>query len=263
MSEVIKEKRENTANAVDKTTSVLDYLAEKDASFTELQQSLHLPKATLHRILHSLEQAEYIRKDPFSEQYSLGIKFIYYGHMVRSRTSLVSVTEPLLKALVNEIGENVGLSILYQRIVFSLLSIPGDTWALASKLMPVYALNSSASGKLFLSHMPDAAIRAYFEEEKLVRNTTNTIFTYEEFKRVQPKILAEDIAYDDEECEYGLYCMAVPLRNHQGVIPASIGMTGPKARIFMKDPAKLADKLCACGEEISETLRLIRYEFEY
>ena len=66
------------------------------------------------------------------------------------------------------------------------------------------------------------------------------------------------------EHEIHMQCGKIqPLRHQQGVIPASIGMTGPKARIFMKDPVKLADKLHACGEEISKKLRLIRYEFEY
>ena len=111
--------------------------------------------------------------------------------------------------------------------------------------------------------MSDEAIRTFFNDERLQRNTANSISSYEEFKKVQAKILADNIAYDDEEYEYGLYCMSIPLRSYQGIIPATIGMTGPKARIFMKDPATLESKLRACAEKISETLTLMRYEFEY
>lgn len=258
-----EEKKRYTANAIDKTLSVIDFLAKGEASYTDILQALHLPKATLHRILQSLEEHEYISRNDVTDRYSLGIKFIYYGAVVKSDISIVSIAAPHMQSLAASIGERVSMSMLYHDMAVGLVSFEGESSVLISRLIPVAPLNASASGKLFLSYMSDEKIRSYFESSMWERTTVNSICSYDSFKAEQKKILQQGISYDDEESEYGLYCMSIPLSNHEGILPANMGITGPKSRIFMKGRDELEKKLRQCAMDVNHTLQTLRYEFEY
>lgn len=258
-----EKKQRNTVNAIDKTLSVIDFLARGEATFTEILQALRLPKATLHRILQSLEDHDYISRNSITDKYSLGIKFVYYGGIVKSSISIVSIAEPYIQALAQNTGEYASLGVFYHDVSFSLYSVDGDPSALTAKLMPLSPLNCSSSGKLFLAHMDDDTLQGYFRSDKWERNTINSICTFEQFKTEQKKILKQDIAFDDEEFEYGVFCMSAPLYNHEGFINANIGITGPKARIMMKGLDKIESAVRKCSADISTVLKSIRYEFEY
>lgn len=253
----------NTMNAIEKTVSVIDYLSAKEAAFTEIQRDLGVPKATLHRILQALEAHEFIEKDRVTDTYRLGLKFIYYGESVKGKTDLPCVVNDYLRGLSREIGETCCLSVLYQNTVLNLSSFEGDESALTSRLLPLSPLNCSASGKIYLTHFSDDALREYFSGGGPVKKTSNSICTYEEFLEEKQKIIESGVSRDNEEYEYGLYCMSVPLHNHLGPMDATLGVTGPKARIFMKGVDDIEARLKDIAAVISEKLIKIKYIPEY
>ena len=263
MSDITPSKQPNTLNAIEKTLSVIDFISNHETTFAEIQKSLCLPKATLHRILQALELHEFIKKDDLTDCYKLGLKFIYYGESVKANTDLPSIVSDYLESFSREIGESSCLSVLYQNMVLTLSSFEGDSSALTSRLVPFSPLNCSASGKIFLSNFSDNRLTEYFESNAPIQKTLNSICSYDEFIEEKRKIKEKGISYDDEEYEYGLFCMSVPLHNHLGPINATIGITGPKARIFMKDLSSIEQELKSISEEISGQLKKIKYLSEY
>ena len=87
--------------------------------------------------------------------------------------------------------------------------------------------------------------------------------TYEEFLEEKQKIIESGVSRDNEEYEYGLYCMSVPLHNHLGPMDATLGVTGPKARIIMKGVDDIEARLKDIAAVISEKLIKIKYIPEY
>ncbi len=247
-------KTKEFSNSIDKTLSVIDCIFEEESTFIDIQKKLNLPKATLHRILQSLEKYELIEKVPSTGCYRLGLKFIYYSEAVKTRLSIPSIAQPFLQSLASTIGEATGLSVLYQNHCLSLVSCRGEESALTSNLLPFPMLYCSAAGKLFLSTWPDEKLKQYFENPDLKKLTYNTIITYEDFKKEQVQILEKGLAYDDEENEYGLFCISVPLFNHTGQINANIGITAPKSRLFTQDVDAITTQLKDTAREISDVL---------
>lgn len=256
-------KGENSPNAVDKTLSVIDCIFERELSFTEIREQLDMPKATLHRILQSLESRDFVARDEETERYRLGMKFIYYGEALKSKLSLISIAENSVKELARITGESSCLSILYNNAVFTLVAVEGDASALTSRLIPISPLNCSASGKIYLASRSDEELRAYFNSGSWVRKTANSICTFEDYKAEQKRILSSQLSYDNEEYEYGLFCIASQLSNHTGKINASLGITGPTARIHTKDIPAIEAELKHRVAEVSDILTKIKYEFEY
>ncbi len=263
MTQETKQKQKEFSNSIDKTLSVIDCIFQKEGTFIEIQNRLNLPKATLHRILQSLEKYELIEKVTPADTYRLGLKFIYYSEAVKARISLSSLAEKYLKELAASTGESSSLTVLYQNRCMSLSGFPGEQSALTSNLLPFPSLNCSASGKLFLSTWNDAKLKDFFSNPDIKKLTHNTITTFDAFKQEQKKILEKGMAYDDEENEYGLYCMCAPLQNHTGRINATIGITAPKSRLFMKDVASIETQVRTAASKISDVLIKTKCECPY
>lgn len=255
-----KAKPAEFSNSIDKTLSVIDCIFEEESTFNDIQKKLNLPKATLHRILQSLESHELIEKVTPGDIYRLGLKFIYYSELVKKRLSLPSLAEGYLKTLAAETGENTALTVLYQQHCMSLIQCRGEDSALTSNLLPFPALNTCSSGKLFLARWNDTDLQSFFSGADLAKPTHKTIVTFEDFKEEQQKILKNGIAYDNEENEYGLFCMSVPLYSHLGPINANIGITAPKSRLMMKDTAVIEEKLRTTAKTISDILIKVKFE---
>ncbi|MCK9218403.1 MAG: IclR family transcriptional regulator C-terminal domain-containing protein, partial [Firmicutes bacterium] len=80
------------------------------------------------------------------------------------------------------------------------------------------------------------------------------IISYEDFKKEKEKILQDEVSYDNEEYEYGLFCIAKPLKNHNGLIGAAVSITGPITRIKMKNIENLRNQLAIKVNLINEIL---------
>lgn len=250
-------------NSVDKTLNVIDCIFnEKEISFADINKKLNIPKATLHRILSSLEKKEYVQRNETTDKYSLGIKFIYYGETIKSNITITRIAESMLKDMANTIGETVNIGILYNNSVLNILSVKGEESALTSKLLPTSPLNCSAMGKLFLAVKNDLELMSYFSGKHYEKRTPNSITTFEDFKEEQKKILESEISFDDEEYEHGLFCIAAPLKNHNGILPIAVSVTGPKVRMKLKNIDSIQKKLKEKTSIINDILIKIKFEPE-
>lgn len=254
----------NNINSVDKTLNVIDCIfKEGEIAFIDINKKLGIPKATLHRILYSLEKGEFVQRNELTDKYSLGVKFIYYGETIKSQMTLIKITESILKDLAQSIDETVNIGILHNNSVLNILSVKGEQSALTSKLVPMSPLNCSAIGKIFLSNMNDLKLMSYFSNKHYEKRTENSICTFEDFKKVQGKILHDEISFDDEEYEYGLFCIAAPLKNHEGLLPVAVSVTGPKVRLKLKNIEAIQKKLKGKAALINDILIKMKYELEY
>ena len=79
--------------------------------------------------------------------------------------------------------------------------------------------------------------------------TANTIVSWDKLLEELEKIRRNGYAYDDEELEIGLTCVAGPIfgRNREAI--AAISLSGPRSRV--------AERFDEIVEEVAKTTRLI------
>jgi DNA-binding IclR family transcriptional regulator len=232
LNEVKEGKNIRKIEMLDRTINVIDYIFQnKNVKFTDIIENLNMAKSTLHRILFTLENRDYIIKDEITNEYRLGLLFAYYGEEVKSDLTIINICENILHTLALEIGESVNLNILYKNNVLNILTLEGERSVLTSRLTPVAPLNCSASGKIFLAQKNDIDLLCYFNSDSCEKRTINSIISYEEFKKEKERILKDEISYDNEEYEYGLFCIAKSLKNHKGLLGAAVSITGPVTQI--------------------------------
>lgn len=247
---------------LDRALTVIEYIFNnKDVSFSMILKDLGISKSTLFRILYTLESHNYIKKDEETGRYRLGTLFVFYGEEVKHDLTLIKICEDILSILANKIGESVNLNILYKQLVLNVLSVEGEKSVLTSRLIPISPLNCSATGKIFLAQKNNLELMNYFASGVWEKRTMNSITTYEDFIKEKEKILKDEISYDNEEYEYGLLCLAIPLRNHKGLMDAVVSITGPLTRIKMKGIDELSKELKNSVKTINSILIKTKYTY--
>lgn len=245
----------NVNTMTERTLEIIDYLYEatKPVGVSKIAADLSLPKATVFRILVTLEQWNFVRKNEDSDDYKLGLALIKYGSKVASQTNLVDIAKPFINTLSEKLSESVNLNIEYQGQSLNIYKSETDNSILVSKLTPISALNCSSSGKIFLSQWDQETLKDYFKQNRFSERTINSITDYTDFMKELRSITENGIAYDNEEYEYGLFCLASPIR-HKNSIVAAISISGPKTRLEHKGFEAISKELKSVCTTISELI---------
>lgn len=247
----------DTITMVDRAVLILEeiFLADEYIGVSEIAQSLGLPKATVYRILNTLYQRNFVEKDDETDKYKLGLTFIQYGEKVKSKLNIKTVSEEFMEKLSQNLGETVNLGISHDGNIINIFSIEGESSTLVSKLIPISPLHCSSTGKILLSQMSDDEIEEYFNSHEIQKRTINTIVKYEDFRKEREKILKERVAFDNEEYEYGLTCIASPITNVNGETIAALSVSGPTTRLKFKGINYIIEELRKISTQISERLK--------
>lgn len=198
---------------------------------TDLAQRIGADKANVHRLLGLLARRGYALQDPVTKRWSLSVSVLGLAGRVLRGLDVRRVALPVLAELVAEQGETAhlavatpsgGLYVLQERPV-GRLSVETDLGA-----APV--LHASATGKALL------AWRAPQERSDLLggpwsRHTQRTVVARDALEADLDAVRARGYAVDDEELQEGVRCVAAPVRDLRGHVVATLGLSGPVARV--------------------------------
>ena len=246
-----EEKNTNVISMLDRGIQIIEELHRNKAPMgvSELSKSTHLSKATVYRILYTLEMNHYVVKDKVTEKYSLGIAFIKLGEYVKSTVNINTISKPYMERLATETGETVYLCKRYQNEALILETVSGESSALYSMVTPTIPLYCSALGRVLLAAMTDAEIEQYLDSEELEQRTINTRTSREALIGEVRDVLKNQISVEIEEYEYGMTCIAAPIYDAGGKIIASLSASGPSTRIDFKGRKVIMEAVKnICGE---------------
>ncbi|WP_440880448.1 IclR family transcriptional regulator [Tenacibaculum sp. C7A-26P2] len=204
----------------------------------ELAQKTGYNKSTVYRILNTLSVLNVIHQNS-NDKYSLGSKLFELGNRVSIYKSIRKLSNDSIKKTALEIQETVLLSIIKDNQVFhinkadSLHGLKMNTSIGAYQ--PIYA---TASGKLLFSFLDEDEKENIINNTDLKKYTKNTITSRNELLKELEKIKNQGFALDIEELEPGLICIAIPVKNKNGNIIASLSASGPLSRFRMKNITK-------------------------
>lgn len=240
---------------VDKTFEIIDYMYKfnNEVGVSQISQDLDLPKATVFRILSTVNKWGFVEKTEDSEKYILGKSFIKLGTRVSSETDITVIAAPFINELAKDVGESINLGILYEGEVLTVYNAKGEDFYLISKLIPVSPLNCSSMGKLYLAKLSMDELREYFNSDKPQIRTINSVINLDVFLKLKEEIEKEGISIDREEYEYGLTCIAAPITDYNGNIISAISISGPTTRLQYKGIENLKTKIINTANAISKS----------
>ncbi|WP_317855253.1 IclR family transcriptional regulator [Chakrabartyella piscis] len=225
-------------NSVDRALDVLILLHEegRDMGVSEIAEKLDIYKSTVFRTLFTLEQKGFVKQNPNTERYGLGLKLFSIGMGMKDKISLKKIIRPYAKALQEEFSEVVNVSVLDLSHPKNPLSmIIEKEIGLGQMLIvnpPVGATSScygSSVGKCLLAYS-DLDLNE-FRGSELIQYTENSIVDWDLLIENIKQVKEDGYAVDNEELEIGLTCIGAPILNADKIAVAAISLSGPTQRM--------------------------------
>ncbi len=213
---------------VGKALALLDLIAESERPmrFSDLLAASDHPKATLHRLLRTLVQEDMLAWDAEAHTYAPGMRLVRLAHAAWRRSSLAPVARPHLDALSAEVGETIHLAQLSRGQVLYVdkrnAARPVEMFSEAGKVGPAYC---TGVGKAMLAFLPEAAREEAIRLQSFHRHTPRTLADAEALRADLARVAEAGVAFDREEHEPGIICVAAPIRAGTGRVLGALSIT--------------------------------------
>jgi len=253
MSSNTSSKPTNLVQTIERASSLLDILGENSQGIAlgELSAKIKLPKGTTHRLLSSLSYFGFVRQDPKTRNYFLGLKLVELGQVLLNQLDLRKEAEPFLRDLAERTKETVHLVILDRNEIVYIDKVEADQnqsgLRMASRVGLRNPAHSCAVGKVLLSYLSVEEVDRVIKEKGLAKRTENTITDPIQLMEHLKVVRAQGYAIDDEENEKGVRCVATPIFNEAGKAVAAISISTP---VFLVTKKIVQDVL---KKEVMET----------
>lgn len=206
---------------------------EEPARLGELAQALEMSPSTVHRFLATLQQCDYVAQDQDDGRYFLTFKLCGIADNIHRSQTMVYVATPFLRQLAEVFGESANLCVESNLLVMYNAVVPGKPQSLVSMhyIGHIAPMHCTAAGKLMLSGYNEKRLDRFLRLKGLPRLTPHTLTTKEALLAEVEQIRQQGYAYDNEECELGVRCVAAPVYDNQGRLAAGLSVSGPLVRM--------------------------------
>ena len=223
----------NPIQVIDRMMKLLDVLSyyHDPVSLKQLALETGLHPSTAHRILAAMTASGFVeRAEPGA--YGLGIRLLELGNLVKSRINIRDSAMPQMQALHEQIGESINLGVRQgDEIVYVERTSSGRSSVRVVHLVGARApLHVTAAGKLYLAEAGTDHLRDYARRTGLPSFTATSITTLSALEKEIDRVRRHGVAYDNEEIEQGLRCIAAPVRDDSGELVAGLSVSAPADR---------------------------------
>jgi DNA-binding IclR family transcriptional regulator len=203
------------------------------ARLQDIARSLKMPQSTILRFLNTFIDFGYIIQDPSSSCYYLTLKLADLGNRVSSGFSFQDSLVKYIKEAAAAFDESASLCIEQnmQMLYIATEEGPGRMLQTLHRIGHIAPMHATGVGKIHLLNYSEERLKELEKKFGLPRYTKHTITDLNSLKKEIAWIKKSGYALDNEECEEGVRCIAVPVRNFQNQIVAGISISAPVSRL--------------------------------
>ncbi len=216
--------------AVSRALDVLSLVAQAPASLTEIAAGVSLSKATVHRLLQTLQGRGFVRLDPGHARYVLGAAVEMLAHTTDRYIALKQAARPIMAQLRDRTGETVLLTVREgdERLTLHVVLSPKEL-RVAPDIGVRKPVHAGAAGKALLAGLDDQQLQDIAERTSLLPVTARTVSSLGALKREIKAIALRGYTVSIEETVDGQAALGVPIRIAQRTVAALV-VCGPVQR---------------------------------
>jgi DNA-binding IclR family transcriptional regulator len=219
-------------------------------SLTGIMDHTGLPKTTVYRAIEKMLELGWLEHD--GERYSIGSRLFEMASLTRLRMNLRESALPHLEHLYEATHETVHLAVLDGHQVLYVEKISGHSPATdVSRVGGRMPAHCTGVGKALLAFQGPELTAAVIEAG-LAARTPTTITTPDRLCAELERVRADGVAFDREECDPGVVCVAAPVLGPGDACVGAVSVTGPAARLQLE---RLTSAVRTTALAIAYTLR--------
>lgn len=240
---------------IDRALEILTILSKETngLSVSGIARKLSLPPSSIHRILASLKENNFIIQDEESRKYKIGYKLYTLCSNISQNNILVNLAKPIMEILANDIHMTVVLCVMEENHIMNVACIESDEHSMymvkIGKQMPLY---STSAGRVFSAYMDRQTVKEIYENIELKPSTPYTKTEVQELFRELDSIREKGYALIDEELQMGIQGVASPIFDNNKKVIAALALTSMKQNRMITD--EIIEKLKQSAEAITKAI---------
>ena len=218
--------------AVGKSLQLLLALATRSVPVgaASLARELGIPRSTVYHLLEVLIDHHFVVHFPAQRSYGLGVAAFEIGSAYMRHEPLEMLARPVLRQLVDELGETAHLGVLHGAETLYLLKeqpaasrVPVTLVTDVGVRLPAHL---TASGRSMLAHLPRAQVRALFPaDHSFVGRTGRGPTSLPHLRRILAAERKQGWSVEDGMITEGLHSVAACAFDHSNRPLAAISVT--------------------------------------
>jgi DNA-binding IclR family transcriptional regulator len=236
---------------------ILGCFSRQDRELTgaELSRRLALPRASVVRLLHTLEQMGFVERVADSPAYKLSLGVLRLGFEFLASMELTEHGRPIIEELRTQSGFSAHLVVRDGREVVFVIKAAGANAQFHSiqvgARLPAHA---TVLGRALLSGLDMAELRRLYPEEPLHAYTAKTPTTLAALKQLMDADRALGYGLSQGGYEAGITTIAAPVLNDQRRVVAAVSITVPAQQLADNQASPLAAMVRQAAEQLSQRL---------
>jgi DNA-binding IclR family transcriptional regulator len=234
----------------------LDLLAQfsrhtPELSGAELSRKLDLPRASVFRMLHTLEKSGFVERVGEGTQYKLSLGVLRLGFEYLASMELTEHGRPIIEALRDASGYSAHIVVRDQReVVFVAKAIGKSTQFHAIQVGARLPAHATVLGRQLLCCMTLAELNALYPEDTLQSYTPKTPKTVAELKAQLDIDRRNGYGISQGGFETGISTIASPVLNDRLDVIAAISIAVPAQHL----DSKMTDTLVPLVQDAAKAL---------
>jgi IclR family acetate operon transcriptional repressor len=246
-----------TIQSLDRGLAILEAVADSSepVPLKQLTDLIGIDRSSVFRLANTLRQRRFLANPKGSKDYILGPTAWRLSRKY-GRSVLGTFFHEHLRALTAKLGETSHLAVResgqalfidHHAPTGQVVSVSGQT----GEFVPLYC---TAHGKALLADMDLAELKAVLGRAPLHAYSKNTVVSLARLAKECARIRADGFALDDGEYIEEVRCVAAPIRDANGTLVASVGISAPLARFSKQRSLNAAAEVVAAAKDIGASL---------
>ena len=238
--------------------------SEEGVSVTEVAELLGVDKSSASRLVKTLVNYGFMRQKPGSRRFILGQRLYKMSWQLLNRMPVREKAKPYLYRLMQSTGECSHTAVYSEGKALVIDDVEAEaSLRVAGGIGRLIPLHCTAVGKGLMAFgdvpLPD----------ELIIRTARTMINPQQVLKDLEETRARGFAFDDEENDEGVRCIAAPVYDYTGMTIATIGISGPTVRETNERVPLLAREVVAAARQLSSDLgyvepaRVLSMEYNY
>lgn len=250
------EKPNNSVKSLQVALDILEAVAaaREDVGISELTQQLGLTKGSVFRYMKTLTERGYLSQNPATARYGLGMRLHIMGKLASDRIDLLSVSEPVITQLRDELTLTVNLAGRARNGVIVLKSLFGTQFMeIGIRVGTELPYNTTSQGRVIMAFARQDLL-GQLRRQTLRGHTVHSLTDFEAVAERVARAREQGYAGAAQETVLGINAVSVPILAADGDCIAALTLVGSIQHLQEEPTPEQLGALRAAGQSISQAL---------
>ncbi len=223
-----------TIHSLARGLKLMDFIADQPQGVTVkwLSSVSNIPLSTCYHLIKTLQNAEYIEKNPETQAYTLSSKIHYLHNQMQEAHPVPQSVKRIVHEVVDRLQETTYIA-KWEGAEIVLRHIQEGNQAVKVRALYVGYRDHAflhALGKAVLAHLPAQQVAAYRRYHPVTALTPFSQVDVQSINRELARTRQSGYSLDVQEWETSVCCVGVPLFSFDEQIWGSLAISLPKSR---------------------------------